>query len=262
MRRSATSNRSAEAGVVDVAKTPRASRSSSAQVLQRSSNHSVQIGVGFDCLSRVLAVQQQGDRLFAGSSYNGMFRSTDNGESWKEVNSGLANTSVFSLISHDSTLFAGTFGSGIFLSTDNGESWTSFSSGLNAFNVYSLAINGNELFAGTGDSCIWHRPLSETISISDRPKWISAARQNPFDLEVSGSMNSRLSIAFSLPRPAHVVVTLYNISGKTISCIFDKHAGAGSYRIQWDTGIMARGCYAIKIQAGGESLARIVRLDR
>jgi hypothetical protein len=45
---------------------------------------------------RVEALTMCGTALFAGSSYNGVFRSTDNGETWNAANSGLSNTCVFS----------------------------------------------------------------------------------------------------------------------------------------------------------------------
>jgi hypothetical protein len=211
---------------------------------------------------RVDALAVCDEALFAGSSYGGVFRSTDNGDSWETVNSELTNTSVFSLVSHDSTLFAGTFGNGVFFSKDNGASWSSFNSGLTAFNVYSLAVNGDELFAGTEDSCIWHRPLSETGVIKGRPQRINTVRQARFDLLAPRAANSCLRIAFSLPYPDHVAIALYSLSGKLAAPIVDKRFGAGSYSFQWDSRTMARGCYVVRMQEGTNSFSKIIHLVR
>ena len=76
-----------------------------------------------------LAISSIGD-LFAGTWGSGVFRSTDNGERWTRVNTGLTNATVQTLaINQSRDIFAGTIGSGIFRSTDNGDSWTEVKTG-------------------------------------------------------------------------------------------------------------------------------------
>jgi hypothetical protein len=53
-----------------------------------------------------------GWNVFAGTS-NGVFLSSDNGASWKQVNAGLADTSVQSIFASGTTLFAETYQTGI-----------------------------------------------------------------------------------------------------------------------------------------------------
>ncbi len=61
----------------------------------------------------------------------GLLRSTDNGETW--ASTGLANTSVTAVaINSSGHVFAGTFGQGILRSADNGETWTQVNNGLPA----------------------------------------------------------------------------------------------------------------------------------
>ena len=87
-----------------------------------------------------LAINSSGD-IFAGTDASGVFRSTDNGNSWTQISNGLPiGVSVLSLaINSSGNIFAGTDGSGIFRSTDNGNNWAR--NGLNDRFVYSLAIN-------------------------------------------------------------------------------------------------------------------------
>ncbi len=96
-----------------------------------------------------------GDYLFAGTN-NGVFRSTDQGQSWKSVNLGKINQdpAITSFTAIGETLFAGTSGGYIFRSTDNGLNWTP----MEFFgNITALAAIGGSLFAGT--RCESHAPI-------------------------------------------------------------------------------------------------------
>src|SRR5438552_18980627 len=70
---------------------------------------------------------------------------------WIQVNNGMGNVTVNSLIHCGNNIFAGTFYAspfyGVYLSSDNGSSWTQTS--LNNQNISSLAANGNKIFAGS-----------------------------------------------------------------------------------------------------------------
>jgi len=87
--------------------------------------------------------------VFAGT-YSGVYKSTDGGTNWTQVNSGLANTNIKSLAispdySTDSTIFAGTIQSGTsggaYKSNNGGISWTQVN--LPNVSIESLAISPN-----------------------------------------------------------------------------------------------------------------------
>jgi ligand-binding sensor domain-containing protein len=104
-----------------------------------------------------------GGHLFAGTS-KGIFRSTDDGLSWTQLNSGLTDTTVLSIaVDADGECFAGTLSGGVFRSTDDGASWTQTNTGLTRTSIYSLAVNSDHyVFAGT-DSGIFRSALPGTI---------------------------------------------------------------------------------------------------
>ena len=61
-----------------------------------------------------------GSYTFVGTA-GGVYRSTDNGNTWDSV--GLSNKSISSFLVYDNYIFAGTFGGGVFISSDNGTTW-------------------------------------------------------------------------------------------------------------------------------------------
>lgn len=85
--------------------------------------------------------------VFAGTD-NGVYKSTDGGSSWTQVNNGLTTTDVRSMaispnFASDNTLFAGTWGGGLFKSTDGGGNWSSVNNGITSNNIYTVAFSTN-----------------------------------------------------------------------------------------------------------------------
>ena len=110
---------------------------------------------------RCFVFNSNGD-IFIGTDTGGMYRSTDNGDSWIQINNGLTASNVWSLaINSNEDIFAGamiadfdTTDNGVYRSTDNGDSWTQINNGLSGLDVGCLAINSNgDIFAGTG---VWY----------------------------------------------------------------------------------------------------------
>ncbi len=64
--------------------------------------------------STIYALITIGSNIFAGTSNTGIHLSTDNGNSWTDVNEGLTNLGIFCLAADDTYLFTGTSRSGVF----------------------------------------------------------------------------------------------------------------------------------------------------
>jgi hypothetical protein len=113
--------------------------------------------------------------LFAGTVEGGVYLSTNNGSSWTQVNNGLKNQSVLSIVcgpngKSNYNLFAGTSGNGVYLSTNNGSNWTQINNGLTNQSVQSLAVSSNgesglNLFAGTNGGGVY-------ISTNNGSSWV------------------------------------------------------------------------------------------
>lgn len=95
----------------------------------------------------VYSLASDGTNIFAGTGSAGVSLSTNNGNNWTAVNTGLTSTGINALAINGTTVFAA--GYGVFLSTNNGTNWTSVSTGLIDSTVNALAISGTTIFAGT-----------------------------------------------------------------------------------------------------------------
>lgn len=93
---------------------------------------------------------------------NGIYRTSNGGDTWEAANPQPANTSVTALVikpNAGATLFAATDGGGVFTSSDSGASWSVCKDGSNVensglvdTNVISLTIAtdpAGKLYAGT-----------------------------------------------------------------------------------------------------------------
>ena len=103
-----------------------------------------------------------GNTIFAGTMGGGVYRSTDNGDNWTQVNNGLTMLHVYALTANSNYLFAGTYhngninGQGVFRSSDNGQTWTAVNNGMSpTTTIMALAIKDNLIFAGTNGQGIF-----------------------------------------------------------------------------------------------------------
>ena len=93
-----------------------------------------------------------GTNIFVGTLGGGVFISTDNGNSWNAVNTGLTNLNVYALAISGTTIFAGLHG-GLFKSINNGSSWTHITSGGIPVGVQINAIvtSGTNIYVGANN---------------------------------------------------------------------------------------------------------------
>ena len=94
--------------------------------------------------TEVMTLTVTDNNIFAGG--NGIYRSTDNGDSWASM--GLTNDNTPTSVIIGKYLVV-TCSGGVSRSSDNGESWTAFKCDLLTSGVNCFAVSGSNLFAGT-----------------------------------------------------------------------------------------------------------------
>ncbi len=106
-----------------------------------------------------------GSDIYAGTSQEGVFRSTDNGHTWLATGT-MAYPDITTLASSGTMLFAGTYGGGMFRSTDSGKSWNPAAVGLpenmwvtglasSDANVLVLGYQGQGMFMSRDSGITW-----------------------------------------------------------------------------------------------------------
>ncbi len=152
----------------------------------------------------ILSVATHDSIVFAGGYHSGIFRSSDYGKTWQQIDTSMFPASITtSIVISGDTVIASSAISGLYRSTDNGIhwdkltgitadrfdalvkvnniivvstlsqvyyskdfgiSWNKAISGLENKRINSLFTSGNELYAGTELYGIWHRSVSDILT--------------------------------------------------------------------------------------------------
>lgn len=87
--------------------------------------------------------------LIVFTPWGGVYKSSDNGESWLPSNSGLpSNMRIYDMVEADGTLYASIENQGIYISSDKGDNWTSISPLQKDETSYHIFVKGNNIYGG------------------------------------------------------------------------------------------------------------------
>jgi photosystem II stability/assembly factor-like uncharacterized protein len=116
-----------------------------------------------------------GRRFWAGTEEEGVWSSSDCGETWETSNQGLNHATVYTVLPGGEgrrMMFAGTHGSGVYRSTDEGRTWVQCTGGLKDLDVHALVLTGGPrplLFAATmGDGLYQSEDLGDTWTFNSQ----------------------------------------------------------------------------------------------
>ena len=115
-----------------------------------------------------MLVSADSNHLFVGTTNAGLFKSTDNGNTWIRQNSVLPTSNVQAISNGlNGELLVGSDRDGVFRSPDNGESWNEFNNGLADLRIFAVAQSANgDFYAGTIATGIYRYVDSDTTWIS------------------------------------------------------------------------------------------------
>ena len=96
-----------------------------------------------------LAVTTQGTNAYTCQFGKAVYRSSNFGDEWIPVYTGLTDFMLYKFAVYNTYLFAASAGGGMYVTVDNGGTWFPKNSGLNVHTIYALHSVGNVMYAGT-----------------------------------------------------------------------------------------------------------------
>ncbi len=94
-------------------------------------------------ISHIKVLPSNSNVLFICTSYDGVLKSIDAGDTWYQINNGLSQSKLatIEIDTTNSILYLGTYHDGIYKSIDEGESWQRISYNLNCAAIFDLAVS-------------------------------------------------------------------------------------------------------------------------
>jgi hypothetical protein len=231
----------------------------------------------------------------------GVFRSTNNGNSWTMVSAGISNTYFLSIAVIGQNIFAGTSDQGIFRSTDEGNSWASVNNGIESMTIYDLEICKSNLFTVAGeifissnngmswsnisngmllatiyrvafnDSFIFAGTLSPihtgySPGVYRRPlsEIISTVPVHTFSLyqNYPNPFNPITKIEFELSATSFTALEIFDLLGRKITSLVTEGLHSGHHTKLWNASEYPSGVYFYRLQSGGFSETKKLILQK
>ena len=150
-----------------------------------------------------------GSNIFAGSFGNGVWRSTNFGNIWNQINDGLAS---------------------------------------GAYYVLSLGRDNQYLFAGTNGSNIWRRPLSQVVTDVETEN-SSYLDNFSLEQNYPNPFNPCTKIRYKVSTNSQVSIKVYDVLGNEVTSLVNEFRPAGSYEVTFDASKFSSGVYMYKLVA-------------
>ncbi len=231
------------------------------------------LSLGFQLVSgvRIAVDPRNSDVVYVavytnGSLPGGIYKSTNGGSSWNEMNNGLdtQDRQINSLAispKNPNELFLGIYSSQhvLFRTTDGGMSWSDFTNGLSGSGtVNSIAIDtlndrvyvGVYLSPGPSGLYIYDQTTSANETTSELPARLLLEQNfpNPF--------NPTTRIHFSIGSSAFVSLKIHDILGREVGILTNQELRAGTYNVEFDAIGLASGVYFAVLSSEGSTIRR------
>jgi photosystem II stability/assembly factor-like uncharacterized protein len=209
-------------------------------------------GKGYATLHALIA--DNAGNLYAGT-HNGLYRSSDRGQSWQRTGLEIADTSVTALaLSSGGRILAATILHGVYASDDNGTSWNYLGDapGVTGFDVLAVDSTGG-IFAGNSMTGLYRAASASSVPTSSSS--ISAglaAHPNP-----SGALTT---VEFTMAEGGMARLVLYSSIGEEVAVVAAGERMEGRQRVALDLSGYPSGSYLLRLETarGSEQIGVIV----
>lgn len=186
----------------------------------------------------------KGDTILVGydNTYSGSGAikiSTNGGQNWTSLNTGLANPRTFALLAVGDHFVAGTV-EGVFVLNEALTAWVDINTGIQYPAAWVLAADHTYLYAGVPGCGVWRRSLSELFLTIAEP----LAAQVP--LVYPNPATDRLTVVCEGTPGTGTTVRIRSADGKLVH----QALGMGRSMLEVDTRLFPEGVYAVSLQQG------------
>jgi photosystem II stability/assembly factor-like uncharacterized protein len=219
-------------------------------------------------VSDIYSLVIKDDIIYAGADERGIYKSTDDGTNWQEMNNGLTNKRVRSLvINKKGDLFAGTWKGGVFISKDGANSWYRVNSGLvslsDSLSIHCMCVDSSGyVYLSLGGGGVF-RSMETTVSAGYLQKsepdnyTIMQNYPNPFN------PYTIISYTIETQNATHVQIKVYDVLGREIRTLFTGKKAPGKHNILFDGTNLSSGVYFCRLgirNDKGETIFRQIQM--
>lgn len=195
--------------------------------------------------------------LVAGSRYDGIALSTDNGTSWVRGNISLVpGETITDLVYSDSVFYATTTKS-VYRSGDSGANWKDVGYGvLPGSGAFSVAVNATDIFLSTAYDGVWKRSLANLSASGSLRSSSDIAKLQNHPNPVTGTT----TFTFELTSEGYIKLSLYDVIGNKVKILANAFYTKGEHHIPYDASVLASGIYMYTLETtSGSSSGRLIK---
>jgi photosystem II stability/assembly factor-like uncharacterized protein len=203
-------------------------------------------------LSALIADRQE--NLYAAMS-QGLFRSTNRGNSWQRIGLTIADTAFTALaLSPAGTLFAATQSSGVYSSDDNGATWQHLGAAPGITGFQMLAVDSSSaLIAGNDQTGLYRKAIKSSVPVVGNH--IAAGltvHPNPAGLHTT--------VEFAMASAGTARLVLYTSIGQQLAVVSEGELSRGAHRYALDMTGYTPGVYLLRMETerGSEQVGVVV----
>jgi photosystem II stability/assembly factor-like uncharacterized protein len=223
------------------------------------------VGPAVDARISDFGEREQDPHLYAawgnGSWSDGVYKSTDQGETWTVRYWYIYTHTVTLNPLNRSCVYAGAIGGGVFRSTNEGGTWEEMNQGLTDLDVKELAFSANDttwLYAGTEEGGVFRYGVGTALEEMAHRE----SRGADFRLEPNrpDPFQRSTMISYSLPQASHVTLVIYDVTGRPAETLVNESQQPGMHQVHWNGRDNPGSVYFYRLKAGESARARKVMI--